>query len=85
LLEQKLQSILLCLFWRWGLANYLPGLASNVARITGKSHCHPATDDIFNKTSYQSILLDSKISKNGVLPLHKITLVVSTIRHWKAE
>jgi hypothetical protein len=25
----SLQSILLWLFWRWGLLNYLPGLASN--------------------------------------------------------
>jgi hypothetical protein len=38
---------LLWLFWRWGLANYLPGMvlnielpipASLVARITGVSH-----------------------------------------------
>jgi hypothetical protein len=30
LLEPPLQSILLCLFWRWGLMNYLPGLASQL-------------------------------------------------------
>jgi hypothetical protein len=30
LLEPHLQSILLWLFWRWGLKNYLAGLASNV-------------------------------------------------------
>jgi hypothetical protein len=29
LLELHLQLILLWLFWRWGLMNYLPGLASN--------------------------------------------------------
>jgi hypothetical protein len=29
LLEPYLQSIFLCLFWRWDLINYLPGLASN--------------------------------------------------------
>jgi hypothetical protein len=29
LLEPHLQSILLWLFWRWGLTNYLPGLALN--------------------------------------------------------
>jgi hypothetical protein len=28
-LEPHLQSILLCLFWRWGLMNYLPGLTLN--------------------------------------------------------
>jgi hypothetical protein len=28
-LEPQLQSILLCLFWRWGLSNYLPGVAMN--------------------------------------------------------
>jgi hypothetical protein len=28
-LEPHLQSILLCLFWRWGLANFLSSLASN--------------------------------------------------------
>jgi hypothetical protein len=46
-LKPHLQSIVLWLFWRWGLLNYLPGLASNhspldlglpVARITGVSH-----------------------------------------------
>jgi hypothetical protein len=43
-LELHLQFILLWLFWRWGLANYLPSLASNlpisasqVARITAIS------------------------------------------------
>jgi hypothetical protein len=29
-LEPHLQSILLCLFWRWGLANSLPWQASNL-------------------------------------------------------
>jgi hypothetical protein len=29
-LEPHLQSILLWLFWRWGLRNYLPGLVSNL-------------------------------------------------------
>jgi hypothetical protein len=29
LLESLLQSILLWLFWRWGLLNYVPKLASN--------------------------------------------------------
>jgi hypothetical protein len=29
LLEPHLQSILLWLFWRWGLLNYLPRLALN--------------------------------------------------------
>jgi hypothetical protein len=29
LLESCLQSILLWLFWKWGLLNYLPGLALN--------------------------------------------------------
>jgi hypothetical protein len=28
-LETHFQSILLWLVWRWGLLNYLPGLASN--------------------------------------------------------
>jgi hypothetical protein len=28
-LEPQFQSILLWLFWRWGLGNYLPRLASN--------------------------------------------------------
>jgi hypothetical protein len=28
-LEPHLQSILLRLFWRWGLMNYLPGLVSS--------------------------------------------------------
>jgi hypothetical protein len=49
-LQPHLQSILFWLFWRWGLMNYLPRLASNldslilpisaswVARITGASH-----------------------------------------------
>jgi hypothetical protein len=46
-LKPHLQSIVLWLFWRWGLLNYLPGLASNhspldlglpVARITGVNH-----------------------------------------------
>jgi hypothetical protein len=30
LLEPHLQSIFLWLFWRYGLKNYLPGLASNL-------------------------------------------------------
>jgi hypothetical protein len=30
LLGPYLQSILVCLFWKWGLMNYLPGLASNL-------------------------------------------------------
>jgi hypothetical protein len=47
LLEPHLQSILLWLFWRWGLANSLFGLTSNhnppdlssqLARITDMSH-----------------------------------------------
>jgi hypothetical protein len=29
-LDPHLQSILLWLYWRWGLENYLPGLASNL-------------------------------------------------------
>jgi hypothetical protein len=39
---------LLCLFWRWGLVNYLPWTsilqisASQVASITGVSHCRLA-------------------------------------------
>jgi hypothetical protein len=53
-LEPYLQSILFWLFWRWGggLLNYFPqfGLwtkillisTSQVARITGMSHWHPA-------------------------------------------
>jgi cellulose synthase/poly-beta-1,6-N-acetylglucosamine synthase-like glycosyltransferase len=31
-LEPCLQSILLWLFWRWGLQNYLPGLALNLGQ-----------------------------------------------------
>jgi hypothetical protein len=43
LLEPHLQSILLWLFWRWDLENYLPGLASNqITRIMGVSHWHLA-------------------------------------------
>jgi hypothetical protein len=53
MLAPHLPSILLWLFWRWGLVNYLPGLtlnldpilpisASQVARIIGVSHQHPA-------------------------------------------
>jgi hypothetical protein len=44
LLEPRLQSILLWLFWSWGLVNYLPGLAippssdSQVTRITSMHH-----------------------------------------------
>jgi hypothetical protein len=30
-LEPHLHSISLLLFWRWGLGNYLPGLASNLS------------------------------------------------------
>jgi hypothetical protein len=26
-LDSHLQSVLLCLFWRWGFLNYFPGLA----------------------------------------------------------
>jgi hypothetical protein len=49
-LKPYLQSILLWLFWRWGLTNYLPRLFSNailpisdcqVARIIGMSHWQP--------------------------------------------
>jgi hypothetical protein len=39
------------LFWRWGLANYLPGLVSNldqVAVITGVSHWHLASSFFIN-------------------------------------
>jgi hypothetical protein len=55
-LEPHLQSILLCLFWRWGLSCYFPRLAENrdsqisasqVARITGVSHWHPASLSCF--------------------------------------
>jgi hypothetical protein len=47
MLYPHLQSILLWLFWRWGLSNYLPGLSLNLhssdlslpsSRITGTSH-----------------------------------------------
>jgi hypothetical protein len=47
-LGPHLQSVLLWLFWRWGLENYLPWLASNcnppvsasqVAGITDLSYC----------------------------------------------
>jgi hypothetical protein len=50
-LESHLQFILLWLFWRWYLSNYLPKLvstlilpilASQVARIIGVSRQHPA-------------------------------------------
>jgi hypothetical protein len=50
-LEPHLQSILLWLFWTWGLENYLPRLASNhdptdislpSSEDTGVSHWHPA-------------------------------------------
>jgi hypothetical protein len=51
------QSILLWLSWRWGLKNYLPGMASNchpsvfqVARITGVSHKRLPTINCFNVT-----------------------------------
>jgi hypothetical protein len=62
-LEPHLQSILLLLFWRWGLINYLPRLVSNcypptvsqVARITGVSHQHLAYVLIFS-----NILLSQK-------------------------
>jgi hypothetical protein len=51
LLESHLQSILLSVFWRWGLMIYLPRLAWNIdlpdlsfqaARITGMSQWHLA-------------------------------------------
>jgi hypothetical protein len=50
-LEPHFQSILLWLFWRWGLANYFSGWppnvillisASQVARTAGMSHQHLA-------------------------------------------
>jgi hypothetical protein len=56
-LEPHLQSIFLWLFWRQGLANYLPGLALNVIllisasqvmRITGMSHQHLASSHLFS-------------------------------------
>jgi hypothetical protein len=34
---QLFESILLCLFWRWGLANYLPGWASSSDRLISAS------------------------------------------------
>jgi hypothetical protein len=58
---------LLWLFWRWGLKSYLPGLASNhdpqtmilpisvsqVARITGMSHCAWQMKGIFLNKIYE--------------------------------
>jgi hypothetical protein len=53
-LEPRLQSILLWLFWRWGLRNYLLAwgldphdLSLPSARITGVSHQHPSGVLIF--------------------------------------
>jgi hypothetical protein len=55
LLEPHLQSILLWLFWRWVLKNYLPRLASNQdppdtslreVGFTGISHGYPASKTI---------------------------------------
>jgi hypothetical protein len=40
--EPHLQSILLWLFWRWPQTMIFPILASQVARIIGVRHWHPA-------------------------------------------
>jgi hypothetical protein len=59
-LESYLQSSSLWLFWRWGLVNYLSGLASNlnppnlsllVAGITGVSHWYPALHHFYCSNS----------------------------------
>jgi hypothetical protein len=56
MLELHLQFVLLWLFWRWGLLNYFPWLASNrdppylslpVARLTDVSHWHLAVSGEF--------------------------------------
>jgi hypothetical protein len=54
LLESHLQSTLLWLFWRWGLENYLSGLASNLnppnlslLNSWDYKHRHPASSGYF--------------------------------------
>jgi hypothetical protein len=58
-LEPYLQSILPCLFWRWGLANYFPHWPqtsillispSRVARIMDMNHWHLADLIVFKST-----------------------------------
>jgi hypothetical protein len=69
-LEPQLQPIFLWLFWRWALANCFPGWpqtmilwmsASQVARIIGISHQHPAIIFILIKNLVEHLFIQLRL------------------------
>jgi hypothetical protein len=93
-LKSHLQSILLWLFWKWSLKDYLPGLASNlilpistsqVARIIGMSHQHLAWNGLFLKMIIPQFF---NISSGKQLETHHRSHVVAHTCNpstWKAK